>query len=404
MYDLFIVVILLTAISHSLASGRFENDTTLIISASIKPIRYLDSLTINKMDDSFLAPHIGCELKIREQLDNSSVPLYAISYQKNETSIKYNRNGRSNSVSFFVLYDIYFGSSGCLSLENWTYQDLNDYNSWVYIGRNELMQGNVSAHYQDLICLGWRHSRENFGHTFFDFLDPLMLIPEEIRMTTPIVMNGLPNVVATVFNLMEIPMNNRVLIKEHTWVHVDRCYTFLRPVVGLSVAGRTTVELRNLFFKKYKLDEIEPTQYYYSNRPTERPRYISNIDELLKSIKIHFPNITFKHLHDSYPSLRKAATHWAKAKFIFTPVGSNCHNSIFMHKETVMVVAQTYEHEEEFIPVFVSSLSIFYLQFPALNCTHFYNFGGPINVSLAIKMIEIGLRCVEDKKWPSHLI
>ncbi|EAY16908.1 hypothetical protein TVAG_150590 [Trichomonas vaginalis G3] len=396
-------VLLAASFFHIFSIRNFVRESPLGLNFTITPLQFLDSLSIEIEDNTLLEPHTRYELKIRERLDSGSAPLYAVSYQKKEKSIEYNINGRSLNVSYIVLYDIYFSSCGGLSLETWTYVNYGEPNSWVYFGRNKLMNGPVSGHYQDLICLGWEQSKANFGHTIFDFLSPLMLIPEDIRKTTPIVMNGIYKFVNEVFDLMEIPNNNRVVIKENTWVHVDRCYTFLKPMVCLSVAGRATIDLSKLLREKFDLDKIEPTRFYYSNREKLKPRYITNMEDLVESIKINFPNIPFTILRDNYRTLRETALKWAKAKLVVAPIGSNCLKLIFMKKETVVIAAQTYEREEIYCPLLPSALSIFFLQYSALDCSQFFNTGGPINISLTIKMIEIGLRCVNDKKWPSDV-
>lgn len=229
------------------------------------------------------------------------------------------------------------------------------------------------------------------------------MIPEDIRKSSKVIMNGIPNVANEVFDLLDVPYENRVEIKDGTFVAIDRCYYYLNPPLGLSCYGISVVKMRDLFFEKFKLYKIRAEKICYTNRKLMTRRSIHNMDEIIKTAQLKWPKTQWFILDNQYKKLKIAARNWCAAKFVFMPNGANAINTIFMHPGTVIVIVQTLEHEEEFLPQFYTALGIFNLQYKGISTHHFFGIGSKIDVKLAIEMIEHGFYCLENHKWPADL-
>ena len=188
-------------------------------------------------------------------------------------------------------------------------------------------------------------------------------------------------------------------MKMGEWAYVSIAHLFI-PSNYLNCYADLSMQMKNMFFEKFNLSSISPTRYCFTNRKFNTSRHIANMNSVIDSAKIHFPNITWEIIPDNSKDLEKMAKEFASVLLIFMPTGSNSIKTCFMHNYTVMVTVCSPGLDLSIL-LYCASTSVFLLQYTE-NFQHFDLDPITISVTRAIKNIERGLYCVKHKRWPPY--
>ncbi|EAX98640.1 hypothetical protein TVAG_403220 [Trichomonas vaginalis G3] len=292
----------------------------------------------------------------------------------------------------YHLYDMYVTYSGCFSDGVHLIQPDNEGPYEIRMTKD----GPVIDYYENVIAVG--HSQiMNYGHHINDFLSPLMIIPEEIQNKSVIVGYGLKNLVLETLNALGFE-NKIKFLEEGQWIFAKNLYACARPRPHLSHFGVPQLELSRKLRKFYKVDKIEPTNYYLSNRNT-KIRSIYNFNELFEAAKTRFPEIKWKTAPDLILTVRETALIWSKAKFMFTVTGSNSMKAIFMSSDSVFVDVIGNLLDPPIIKCFLS-VGVKVVIFSIKNMKHFEISENIVDIPLAMKAFETAIYYINNKKWP----
>jgi hypothetical protein len=99
------------------------------------------------------------------------------------------------------------------------------------------------------------------------------------------------------------------------------------------------------------------------------------------------------------------ATAWASIKLIFLPNGSNGIKCLYLKPDNVVVVANSDIMD---IPMMKTALSsrVFSIWFPVPGMTHWgkKGFKNPLNISIAMNALRIGVETSRIGRFPSDLL
>ena len=292
--------------------------------------------------------------------------------------------------SMFVGYDGSFG-----------YND-----KYYFIDYGGIWRQNIPGPYvgevDEVIVLGHAGGYNNFGHMFQDIFQPLMLIPDEIKNRSMILMNFM-QIGHEFIDLCGFRKEQQLYLKRGEWVHASKMHTIIGFSAFISHYAETVLKLKNFLHEKLHLDEIEATDYCFSNRCNSCLRHIQNFDEIKNATQLAYPNIEFKILNEFTKSLCDVQKTWAKVKFLFCATGSNIAKGYFMKDNSVIVSVATPIGDRS-IMVLNAMNKIFILQFVAKEMDHWKKYGSNVSVADSLRCIEAGLFCAKNQKWPSEFI
>ena len=336
----------------------------------------------------------------------SEVGPYFLSYMamdqktqvKNSTKelIAYYKTGRAIKTHLVEFHSMFVGYDGSFG-----YND--KYYSVEYGG---IWRQNIPGPYvgevDEVIVLGHSGGYNNFGHMFQDIIQPLILIPDEIKNRSMILMNFM-RAGRDFIDLWGFRKEQQLFLKRGEWVHASRMHTIISPSAFLTHYAETVLKLKRFLHEKLQLDKIEATDYCFINRCKKCSRYIQNLDEIMNATQLAFPTIEFKKMNDFVGSIYDVQKTWAKVKFVFAPTGSIVLKGYFMKDNSVIVSVAT-PWGDRAVVILNSMNKIFVLQFVAKEMDHWKGNGSNVSVSDSLRCIEAGLFCVKNQKWPSEFI
>lgn len=349
--------------------------------------------TINKFPND----HIIYKYKFNYPPTSENIT-YHITYKDRSITNYYNSGGRIINTHFYVLERLYINSLGGIAFSKYYYFNNKDEIS-LESHRNLVKSLNLVNHYLELVVVGYGYCRINYGHCFEDFYTPLFMIPEDIRTTSLVLVLSLPSIADELLNIFGVSKENRVYIPDNSWAYVDKVYTIADRVHFLCNYGMPVLLMKRFFHEKFNLSAIKPTRYCYTNRGYYRPRYIHNLDELVKNLKSNFPDVHWEFVSDNHSSVCECARDWKSILFIFCPIGSNTAKIIFMEDNSVCV-ATTTGRPEWYISQLCVACNIFEVQYDGMTGDHLTGHGSPVDINLTIKMISCGFYVLKHGKWP----
>lgn len=301
------------------------------------------------------------------------------------------------NCTYIEMYRVYVNGIGGIFVDN-KYYTMSYYKRWEHAERFHEWKGKVIGHCQALIVLGYDECRI-FGHALEDIMQPMLMMPEDILKSAYVLSAGITNVLDEFFDLINIPKERRITLRSGQWISCDKVYTLTDPQIYLNYYGIPTFKLKQLFERSFKLSDIKPTKYYFTNRKQYRPRHIHNLDEIIDAAKKRFPAIEWDYINDTETSTLVAASKvWATAKFVFAPIGSNIVKCVFMKDNGVLVIPCTF-HPDFSIAHFASACHIFSLHWREFKTSHISGIGEAISVWRSLDMIERGLICLKNRQW-----
>lgn len=328
---------------------------------------------------------------------------YHLTYGNSSLTKEYNSKALIYNITYYEFYMVYITSTGGIMFNNNAVYKAYRHPNELYGEGNTIFTGDVVVHFHQLVVVGYEWCRHNFGHCIEDFFQPLTMIPKDVIKNCYILDFSHPYLADVLTDVFEIPKNHLVTIPTRQWAAVDKVITFMNPYISLNTYGISTVRLKEIFHKKYFLDKIVPENYCFSNRPKGKPRHIHNLQDVMDVVSAKLKDIKWKMIDDSFPSLKETAMVWKSVKFIFCPDGSNIVKCIFM-ADNCVVIAVTSGYPEWSIAMFCAAAKIFELQYDGMTGNHHSGTGSPIDVSLALRMIKVGLHALNNQKWPNNIL
>ncbi|EAY01502.1 hypothetical protein TVAG_107610 [Trichomonas vaginalis G3] len=235
----------------------------------------------------------------------------------------------------------------------------------------------------------------NLGHYTHDYLAPLMLLPQDF-LDDCVVIFARHQEKLTEEYMKIIGICQYIIIDELEWVHAK--------YLAVATEGRPHnchfgVPIYLLYQKVkgyFHFDEIKPTQYVLMNRKPKRARRILNFKNITKAAQKRFPEVSFKIIPDPESTIQEYAKIFSSIKFLFTPTGSNCIKSLFMHRGTVIVIASGDMFDFSIVS-FIASIDIKIVYF-VNPFDHRYAFN--CSIDMAIDAMKAGLYYSKNGKWP----
>ena len=224
---------------------------------------------------------------------------------------------------------------------------------WMY----EQRDGQICAHFHEVILTGHYHSRSNFGHCITDLIAPILLLPKDVRERSYVIGSHLRSFPNEFLKIIGFKDEQIIYFNETSWFYADRLHAFSkwRPIANIN--GEINVVLNKLLMEKLNLDHIVPTKYTVNNRKGKRG--IKNINELFTAIQQSFPDKQWNIFNTFEGNISTYAYKYTEIKFLVAPVGSNVYNLVFMKPYTTLCIGS-------------SEIYDFYSIFLALSSHHYY--------------------------------
>ncbi|EAY03957.1 hypothetical protein TVAG_314870 [Trichomonas vaginalis G3] len=177
-----------------------------------------------------------------------------------------------------------------------------------------------------------------YGHFVADHLCSLILIPASYFINSVILIAFDAATAKTYLKCLGLPYHEVYSLTDE-WFYVSEAH-WLRAkelINSLNVDGLPNLQKK--FYNYFNLSEIAPTKYRILNRIKGIWGRINNIEELTALIQKNYPKYDFQRLDDKVPySIYTSSKLFAETKLLVTCSGSIVHNSIFMHKNTGVVI------------------------------------------------------------------
>ena len=253
----------------------------------------------------------------------------------------------------------------------------------------------------EFVLVGNQLARYSFGHMHEDVLLPMLLIPDEVRErayvfcppNNPLFKEGL--------QLIGFKEQKILLVDEDEWMYANMYHTILNPLPFLCYYGKCCRKFHQIIVDTYNLSNVKNDQYVFCNRDKGFCRHITNIDEVFNQTKLQYPQYDWKYLIDIFPTLKETFINWITVKFMFLPTGSNTHKCLAMKPGSVMVVATSCDNFDSAAMRIISSSDVFNIWFTVPGMKHFKIQPNYVNVTDAIKAIDIGIYAADHQKLPT---
>ena len=268
---------------------------------------------------------------------------------------------------------------------------------WIYIPQED---ASVIGSYDEIIAFG-HGGMGVFGHFFIDLLTPLMLVPDVIINRAKITIPKYYTYIPEIFEALDIRNESLIYLKEGEAVYGYIVYNLI-PLPHVHMFGEPMLILAKKLKKKWNLEYYyTDNQYTISNR-FRVPRKIppETVYILYRKCKFNYPEYFWFLYEDDAPTVQKAAIVYASSKFLFAPTGSNLMGLIYMRKNSVVVDAESNVHDDVF-HLIALTFKIRLISFCVPHTLHFKT-ALEVNLTVALRLIKVGLYAAENNKWPPH--
>ena len=300
--------------------------------------------------------------------------------------------GSSYKAKIYTLWGMYVTYSATISLYSTIYKQ-----SFIQI-KNETTT--FVGSYDEVICTGNQFCYNNWGHSFQDFIQPLLLFPINMVKKSKLISNFHP-ALNQILYLFGISQNQIISMKINQSIFCNILHTITPQSFEIYYAD-LGMKVKQIFFKEYHLDSYVSHLYCFCNRHKPHCRRIFNFEEILNFVQQQYTNITFIEINDTYQTIKENAIMLAQVKFLFAPTGSNLIKTYFMQNESVIVSIGSnnfYWRYDNSILMSAVFTRIFILQFVAP--IEHYSPGANISIDLCFKYIKKGIYCARYSKWPN---
>lgn len=157
------------------------------------------------------------------------------------------------------------------------------------------------------------------------------------------------------------------------------------------------VDLLKIYFQTL---EIKPTKYVIMNRPLNIRRHISNTEDLVNAVKQNIKEVEFEVIEDKLGSIESYAKLYPSIKCVFLPTGSNAVKTIFMHPNSVVIIAST-EMFDFAVVYSILSVHVKVVYFIHIYSHHTESFD--VDIPLSIEAIKVGVTASLTGRFPAPI-
>ncbi|EAX86193.1 hypothetical protein TVAG_418270 [Trichomonas vaginalis G3] len=238
----------------------------------------------------------------------------------------------------------------------------------------------------DKACVFGHTWMYNFGHFIHDYLSPLMIVPSDFLEECVVILSEQTRKFGEDV-LKAVGVRRYIYLTHNEWVHADLLAVAIegRPhLMHFGVPLQKLVDHLKIYFRTL---DIKPTKYVIMNRALSIRRHINNIKDLITAVRSNIKEVEFEEIEDRLGSIESYAKFYPSIKCVFLPTGSNAVKTIFMHPNTVVIIAS---NEMFDYAVVYSILSV---HIKVIYFIHLYNHHDSFNVDipLSIEAIKVGV-------------
>lgn len=327
------------------------------------------------------------------------------SLYEHKESLKYCKRGaRSGEIDRFsgyiaVFKDVYISTCYTISDGNKMYAYWNNTNQdchyvcgWGW---------NVTKQFDEVVACGHRAAYV-FGHYFFDFLVPIMLLPEDVLYRAKFVHRGRGNYTTETLQMLGIRLDQIVYFPEDVWIFGHIVYSLV-PAPHVNFFGKPLKDLSKKLKKAVNVnDTVQPTGFYVMNRKGDRSFTEETVTEIINFLKLNYKEYTWQIYNDDIQTVRDLIILWNNVKFAFAPTGSNLMGIIFIQKDSVVICALCDLRDFAFAKSALTFGARF-LMFLNPNSSHFFQKYMNLDMNVSKEVIRIGMYAVKYNKWPAKI-
>ena len=292
---------------------------------------------------------------------------------------------------YVLLKNMYTTYSGAFCTSNYTFVDLEIFRKVKRIRDHQ--NGHVVAYFEQGISLG--HTQVfQVGHFFQDILAPLLMFPKDVLKSSYIIVNREVEDFIDCFGSIDVEREQVILLSRCEWIFCEKLYTPVFPLPHLQHYGWLIKDVIIRLRKYFKVENVIPTKYFFTNRLSTRRRHISNMKDVMNAVQKKFPKYHFEYFDDD-ETIQGSAYMWSQARFIFAPTGSNCAKHMFMSGKTVMIVALGNAFDN-CMALCAAIHDVYTIFFRITGMTHGSFKHNKCDIGLGVTVASLGIYCLEN--------
>ena len=226
-----------------------------------------------------------------------------------------------------------------------------------------------------------------YGHWMHDHLPSLMLVPDYVWETHPVVVL---RTWAPKWSLNMIGVLDKI---KEIWTYQNEEVYFANNVyfvrtqeLAFGFGPNTYQDLRNRFMTFWSSKNTKPVDYCLMNKEPKLHRHITNMNDLQEALEKH-TNFKWKFIPNNYTQFKKFVHNLGNTKLMVIPGGAIAFNMFYMHPESaILILLGNFMDYCNF--QIAQVLGIFTVaQFHEHD--HYKAPGGPTNITLAIHNVDM---------------
>lgn len=244
----------------------------------------------------------------------------------------------------------------------------------------------------------------SYGHLLSDgSIAAIIHYPKELIQKSHVCVRY--NKEATLKFLKELCPNNlgTIYLPQTGLIFAEKVYV-VRGHDNVNGMMISCLRIREMLYKIYKLENIEPKACYFVNRKWNAARYISNMEKFMNAAQDKYPNMEFVYKGNSFftSHIKNICMAMASAKYLVTPAGSSVFNVIFMQNNTgCFIIGSNRDDWADY--GFANALHIWISASYNENIDHYKPVKNKaINIEYNMKFFDRLVYAVENKKWPDE--
>lgn len=143
------------------------------------------------------------------------------------------------------------------------------------------------------------------------------------------------------FEILEISIYQFYKTELNEFVFSSNAYAFSSLYGAYSTTGMYGRYCSSLLKKRMNILSAKPCKHVVFNREVDRERSIINFNDLVKKVNLDIPDLKWIHFPHQFNSLRETIIEFNLVELIFSVVGSNVVNTLFMKSEMGLVLYLT---------------------------------------------------------------
>ena len=259
--------------------------------------------------------------------------------------------------------------------------------------------GKIVEEYDSVIVLSTRFATM-FGHWIKDTLSPFLLIPQDVRDRSYMLIGGKPYFALETLDILGFNTSRAIILPNDVdYVFAKECHTVYGKRAFLCHFGTALMNLSRIFRERLNLSNSPASVYAIFNRPINKRRHITNFKDLIERVTTQLFEYKWEIWPPQMNSVKEAAVKWNGAKIVMCPTGSNMANAIFMQKYSGLctICAEWYDYS---VVGLGQIMCVYQVMFSADKWQHFGNCSAPLDIDYAVDMLARTVYVVNNRRWP----